>query len=413
MENIMDYIKRHLEKKIIELSKSYSAILLTGPRQSGKTTMLRSLAEKEDFVREYVTLDDLTIRDMAKNDPKLFLQLHKPPLLIDEVQYAPELFTYIKIYIDEHHNPGDFWMTGSQIFRLMRGVSESLAGRVALLHMSPLSSREILGYNSAPFSVSLDGLLADSKQIKPVSTPDLFKRIWQGSMPGLISGYYTDRNVYYSSYVSTYIERDVKDISSNIDALKFNRFVTAVAARTSQLLNYNAIAEDADINIQTAKSWLNILETLGIIFLLHPYSNNVLKRTIKTPKIYFYDTGLVCYLTKWSSPETVEKGAMSGAILETYTVSEIIKSYQNAGLEPYIYYYRDRDAKEIDIVMEENGKLFPLEIKKTALPDKRLVRVFGVLDKSPLQIGSGAVLCMAYSFSAFDKDNLIVPIWMI
>lgn len=409
----MDYIKRHLEKKILELSKSYSAILLTGPRQSGKTTMLRALAEKEDFVREYVTLDDLTIRDMAKNDPKLFLQLHKPPLLIDEVQYAPELFTYIKIYIDEHHNPGDFWMTGSQIFRLMRGVSESLAGRVALLHMSPLSSREILGYNSTPFSVSLDGLLADSKQIKPVSTPDLFKRIWQGSMPGLISGYYTDRNVYYSSYVSTYIERDVKDISSNIDALKFNRFVTAVAARTSQLLNYNAIAEDADINIQTAKSWLNILETLGIIFLLHPYSNNVLKRTIKTPKIYFYDTGLVCYLTKWSSPETVENGAMSGAVLENYTISEIMKSYQNAGLEPYLYYYRDRDAKEIDIVMEENGKLFPLEIKKTALPDKRLVRVFSVLDKSPLQIGSGAVLCMADSFSAFDKDNLIVPIWMI
>lgn len=409
----MEYIKRHLEEKILELSKSYSAILLTGPRQSGKTTMLRALAEKEVFPREYVTLDDLTVRDMAKNDPALFLQLHKPPLLIDEVQYAPELFTYIKIYIDEHHNPGDFWMTGSQIFRLMRGVSESLAGRVALLHMSPLSAREILGYDSVPFSVNFDRLLAESKQIMPVTTPDLFRRIWQGSMPGLASGSYPDRNIYYSSYVSTYIERDVKDISGDIDALKFNRFVTAVAARTSQLLNYNAIAEDADIHIQTAKSWLNILETLGIIFLLHPYSNNVLKRTIKTPKIYFYDTGLVCYLTKWSSPETAENGAMSGALLENYTVSEIMKSYQNAGLEPYLYYYRDRDAKEIDIVMEENGKLFPLEIKKTALPDKRLVRVFGILDKSPLQIGTGAVLCMADSFSAFDKDNLIVPIWMI
>ena len=409
----MNYIKRHLEEKILELSKSYSAILLTGPRQSGKTTMLRALAEKEGFPLEYITMDDLTVRDMAKNDPALFLQLHKPPLLIDEVQYAPELFTYIKIYIDEHHNPGDFWMTGSQIFRLMRGVNESLAGRVALLHMSPLSAREILGYDSVPFSVGFDRLLAESKQITPVTTPDLFRRIWQGSMPGLASGYYPDRNIYYSSYVSTYIERDVKDISGDIDALKFNRFVTAVAARTSQLLNYSAIAEDADINIQTAKSWLNILETLGIIFLLHPYSNNVLKRTIKTPKIYFYDTGLVCYLTKWSSPETAENGAMSGALLENYTVSEIMKSYQNAGLEPYLYYYRDRDAKEIDIVMEENGKLFPLEIKKTALPNKRLVRVFGILDRSPLQIGTGAVLCMAESFSAFDKDNLIVPIWMI
>ena len=409
----MDYIKRHIEEKILELSKSYSAILLTGPRQSGKTTMLRALAEKETSPREYVTLDDLTARDMAKNDPALFLQLHKPPVLIDEVQYAPELFTYIKIYIDEHHNPGDFWMTGSQIFRLMRGVSESLAGRVALLHMSPLSAREISRYESVPFSVDFDRLLEESKKIAPVLTPDLFKRIWQGSMPGLVSGAFPDRNIYYSSYVSTYIERDVKELSGDIDALKFNRFVTAVAARTSQLLNYNAIAEDADINLPTAKAWINILETLGIIFLLHPYSNNTLKRTIKTPKIYFYDTGLVCYLTKWSSPETAENGAMSGALLENYTVSEIIKSYQNAGQEPYLYYYRDRDAKEIDVVMEEDGKLFPLEIKKTALPDKRLVRVFDILDKSPLQIGTGAVLCMADSFSAFDKDNLIIPIWMI
>ena len=383
----MEYISRHMEKRILELSKSYSAILLTGPRQAGKTTMLRELATTENIGRRYVTLDDLTERDMAKNDPALFLQLHRPPVLIDEVQYAPELFTYIKIYIDEHHNPGDFWMTGSQIFRLMRGVQESLAGRVALLHMSPMSQREIIGAPCVPFTTDMGRLLNEQDQIQPATTPELFARLWRGSMPGLISGQFPDRNIFYSSYLSTYVERDVRDLSGSVDALKFNRFVTAVAARCSQLLNYKALADDADIDMPTAKNWINILETLGIIFLLHPYSNNVLKRTIKTPKVYFYDTGLVCYLTRWSSPEVAESGAMSGALLENYTVSEIMKSYQNAGLEPYLYFYRDRDAKEIDVILEGDGRLCPLEIKKTATPDKRLTRVFGVIEKGPLQLG--------------------------
>lgn len=409
----MEYISRHMENKILELSKSYSAILLTGPRQAGKTTMLRSLAEKENIGREYVSLDDLNVRDMAKNDPALFLQIHKPPVLIDEVQYAPELFTYIKIHIDKYHNPGDFWMTGSQIFRLMKDVQESLAGRVALLHMSPMSRREIIGAKCVPFSTNFDKLLAESKNIPPVATPEMFEQIWKGSMPGLISGQFTDRNIYYSSYIFTYVERDVRDISGNIDALKFNRFVTAVAARTAQLLNYKALADDADIDMITAKAWVNILETLGIIFLLHPYSNNVLKRTIKTPKVYFYDTGLVCYLTKWSSPEVAESGAMGGALLENFAVSEIMKSYQNAALEPYLYFYRDRDAKEIDVIIEGDGKLCPLEIKKTATPDKRIIKTFGVIDKAPLEVGTSAILCMAEQFGAFDRDNLIVPIWMI
>lgn len=409
----MKYINRHMEEQILKLSQSYSAILVTGPRQAGKTTMLRALAERENCGRKYVTLDDLSARDMAKNDPALFFQLHQPPVLIDEVQYAPELFTYIKIHIDKYHNPGDFWMTGSQIFRLMRGVQESLAGRVALLHMSPMSQREISGATCLPFTVDFDKLLVESKYIAPVTTPAMFERIWKGCMPGLVSGQYTDRDIYYSSYLSTYVELDMRELSGNIDALKFNRFVTAVAARTSQLLNYKALADDADIDMPTAKNWINILETLGIIFLLHPYSNNVLKRTIKTPKVYFYDTGLVCYLTKWSSPEVAESGAMSGALLENFAVSEIMKSYQNAGREPYLYFYRDRDAKEIDVIMEGDGRLCPLEIKKTATPDKRLTRVFGVIDKSPLQLGMGAILCMAEQFSAFDRDNLIVPIWMI
>lgn len=402
-----------MEKRILELSRSYSAILLTGPRQSGKTTMLRTLAKSENRGRKYVSLDDLATRDMAKNDPALFLQLHKPPVLIDEVQYAPELFTYIKIHIDENHNPGDFWMTGSQIFRLMRGVQESLAGRVAILHMSPLSQREITGAGCVPFTTDINTLIPECRKLTPVDTPALFERIWRGSMPGLVSGLYSDRSMYYSSYLSTYIERDVRDISGAVDALKFNRFITAAAARTSQLLNFQALAEDADIDVTTSKAWLNILETLGIVFLLHPYSNNVLKRTIKTPKLYFYDTGLVCYLTKWSSPEVALNGAMSGALLESFAVSEIIKGYQNAGLEPFLYFYRDRDAKEIDVILEGDGRLCPLEIKKTASPDKRIIRTFGVIDKSPLKLGTGAVLCMADRLGAFDRDNLIIPIWAI
>lgn len=409
----MAYITRHMEKVILDCSKAFSALLITGPRQAGKTTMLKMLAEREGIGRGYVSLDDLNMRDMAKNDPQLFLQLHRPPVIIDEVQYAPELFTYIKIHVDKHHTPGAFWLTGSQIYRLMRGVQESLAGRVALLHLSPLSQREITGALPRVFSVDFEALLSESKAVAPVSIPDMFERIWNGCMPGLISGQRSERDIFYSSYISTYIERDVRELSGTIDALKFNRFVTAVAARCSQLINYTALAEDADIDIQTAKSWLNILETLGIVFLLHPYSNNVLKRTIRTPKLYFYDTGLVCYLTRWSSAEVAEKGAMSGALLENFTISEIAKSYQNAGRSPYLYFYRDRDAKEIDVVLEENGKLYPLEIKKTAAPDRRITNTFAVVNRSPLERGAGAVLCLAQEFSAFDRYDLIIPIWMI
>ena len=409
----MAYITRHMEKVILDCSKAFSALLITGPRQAGKTTMLKMLAEREGIGRGYVSLDDLNMRDMAKNDPQLFLQLHRPPVIIDEVQYAPELFTYIKIHVDKHHTPGAFWLTGSQIYRLMRGVQESLAGRVALLHLSPLSQREITGALPRVFSVDFEALLSESKAVAPVSIPDMFERIWNGCMPGLISGQRSERDIFYSSYISTYIERDVRELSGTIDALKFNRFVTAVAARCSQLINYTALAEDADIDIQTAKSWLNILETLGIVFLLHPYSNNVLKRTIRTPKLYFYDTGLVCYLTRWSSAEVAEKGAMSGALLENFTISEIAKSYQNAGRSPYLYFYRDRDAKEIDVVLKENGKLYPLEIKKTAAPDRRITNTFAVVNRSPLERGTGAVLCLAQEFSAFDRDDLIIPIWMI
>ena len=409
----MGYIKRHMESLVLDLSASWPVILLTGPRQAGKTTMLKRLAESEGAGRGYVSLDDLTLREMARSDPKMFLQLHQPPVLIDEVQYAPELFTYIKIHVDEHHLPGGFWLTGSQIFKMMRGVQESLAGRVALLHMSPLSQREISGAEGRPFTTDFDSLLAEAQTFVPQTVTDVFQRLWEGCMPGLVSGEAKDRNVYYSSYLSTYVERDVRGLSGSMDALKFLRFVTSVAARTAQMVNYKSIADNADIDQSTAKAWMNILETLGLVFMLYPFSNNVLKRTVKTPKLYFYDTGLVCYLTRWSSPEVAAEGAMSGALLENFAVSEIVKGYQNAGLEPFLHYYRDRDNREIDVVLEQDGRLCPLEIKKTTTPDRRILRTFDVLDRSPLKPGPGAVLCLAERFSAFDRDHFIVPIGMI
>lgn len=408
------YITRHMEKPVMELNEQYPVLLLTGPRQVGKTTMLEHLIEVEGKGRKKVSLDDLTLRELAKTDPKMFFQLYQPPLLIDEVQYAPELFPYIKIMVDERHQPGDFWLTGSQLFKMMKGVQESLAGRVALLHLSPLSQSEIMKRPpEPPFSLELPLLSERQNGRQMLNTPEVFQRIHQGGMPALVTGTYSNASIFYSSYIDTYMERDVRQLSNDIDSLKFLRFLRSVAARTSQQVNYKGIADDAEIDQTTAKNWLHVLEALGIIFLLEPYSNNVLKRTVSTPKLYFYDSGIVCYLTRWSSPETAMEGAMSGALLENYTVAEIIKTYQNAGQEPFLYYYRDKDAREIDLILERDGKLFPIEIKKMASPPKKLTKVFDLIDKSPLQRGTGAILCMADQLGAFDQNNLIVPISLI
>lgn len=408
------YITRHMEKPVMELNEQYPVLLLTGPRQVGKTTMLEHLIEVEGKGRKKVSLDDLTLRELAKTDPKMFFQLYQPPLLIDEVQYAPELFPYIKIMVDERHQPGDFWLTGSQLFKMMKGVQESLAGRVALLHLSPLSQSEIMKRPpEPPFSLELPLLSERQNGRQMLNTPEVFQRIHQGGMPALVTGTYSNASIFYSSYIDTYMERDVRRLSNDIDSLKFLRFLRSVAARTSQQVNYKGIADDAEIDQTTAKTWLHVLEALGIIFLLEPYSNNVLKRTVSTPKLYFYDSGIVCYLTRWSSPETAMEGAMSGALLENYTVAEIIKTYQNAGQEPFLYYYRDKDAREIDLILERDGKLFPIEIKKMASPPKKLTKVFDLIDKSPLQRGTGAILCMADQLGAFDQNNLIVPISLI
>lgn len=407
----MEYISRNLEAVVMQVTKEFPAVLVTGPRQVGKTTMLKKLMEGTD--RKYVSLDDLNERSLAKNDPELFLQAHKPPVLIDEVQYAPELFPYIKIYADSHHEPGAFWLTGSQVFQMMKGVQESLAGRVAVLSMTSLAQAELSGASMTPFEVDLEALTEREKLRIPADMQGIFERIYRGSMPAIVSGQNTNSQIFYSSYLSTYIERDVRLLSDAIDSLKFLRFMTAATARCSQMLNVAEIAQDADINQKQAKDWLQILETLGIIFYLHPYSNNLLKRLVKTPKLYFYDTGLVCHLTRWSSPEVLENGAMNGAVLENYVVSEIAKTWLNSGKEPYMYYYRDKDTKEIDVILEHDGILNPIEIKKTSNPGTELTRVFSLLDKASVPRGKGAVVCMKPKVGVIDRDNYIVPVWTI
>ncbi len=407
----MKYIKRDLENKIIELSKEYAAILVTGPRQVGKTTVLRNLMDNS---REYVTLDDLEERRLAQNDPSLFFQIHSLPILIDEVQYAPQLFSYIKIAVDNGGNPGDFWLTGSQAFRLMELSQESLAGRVAILHMSSLSQHEIYGKEeNTPFSINLESLKLKKQTHTQANLSEIYERIWNGSMPGHISGKYTDRNVFYSSYIQTYIDRDVSELISKVDKLQFQDFIRAAACRAGQMLNIHDIANDIGVSDDTAKRWLQVLEKSDIIFYLRPYSNNLLKRTIKTPKMYFFDTGLVAYLTRYTSPEILSNGAINGAILENYVVSEIIKSYHNNAMDCLIWYYRDKNCNEIDMVIESDGVLHPIEIKRSSNPGSELVRAFNILNKGSVPKGKGAIICMRPELSAIDSDNYIVPVWMI
>lgn len=407
----MTYIKRDLEPKILSLSKEYSAILITGPRQVGKTTILRQLMQKN---RAYVTLDDLEDRAMAQNDPALFLQLHDRPILIDEVQYAPQLFSYIKIEIDNGAEPGSFWLTGSQSFRMMELAQESLAGRVALLHMPSLSQHEIYGSGSnSSFSIDLNALKERATTHAPADMQEIYQRIWKGSMPGLISGRFSDRDVFYSSYLQTYIDRDVSELIHLTDKLIFRDFIRAAACRIGQLLNIHAIAQDVGVSDDTAKRWFQVLEKSDIIFYLRPYSNNLLKRTVKTPKLYFFDTGLVAYLTKYSSPDILANGALNGAILENYVVSEVLKTYQNDAKECLLWYYRDKEMHEIDMIIESDGMLHPLEVKRSVNPGSKLIGAFDILNKGSVPKGKGALLCMRLTLSAVNSDNYIIPIWMI
>ena len=407
----MSYIKRDIENKIISLTKEYPCILITGPRQVGKTTMLRQLMSSE---RNYVTLDDMEERRLAKTDPALFLQIHDLPLFVDEVQYAPELFSYIKIAIDNGAAPGSFWLTASEAFRTMGLAQESLAGRTAILHMPSLSQHEIYGSGvNTPFSVELSALKIRRVTGTVTNIEGIYQRIWNGSLPGYVSGNFTDRDVFYFSYLQTYIDRDVSELVALTDKLLFQDFIRAAACRAGQMLNIHDIAQDVGVSDDTAKRWLQVLAKSDIIFYLRPYSNNLLKRTVKTPKLYFFDTGLVAYLTRYSSPEILQNGAINGAILENYVVAEILKSYQNNAQDCLLWYYRDKSNNEIDMVIESDGQLHPLEIKRSVNPGSELVGAFSILDKGSVPRGTGAVLCMRPELSAINSQNFIVPIWMI
>jgi predicted AAA+ superfamily ATPase len=407
----MTYINRDIEAIILETAKSYAALIMTGPRQVGKSTTLRYLAEPN---RTEISLDDLEMRRIAQTDPELFLSMHKPPLLIDEVQYAPQLFSRVKIEIDNGAAPGSYWMTGSQPFSLMELAQESLAGRAAILRMTSLSQHENYGGDKKEaFSLDFSALSERKAGRTPIDVSEQFERIWKGSLPGHISGKFPARELFYSGYLQTYIGRDIKDMFEEVDSLGFADFIRAAACRAGQMLNIHDIALDVGVSDDTAKRWLGLLEKSDVIFYLRPFSNNLLKRTVKTPKMYFFDTGLVAYLTKYSSPEILMNGAINGAILENYVVAEIYKSYSNKGLEALCHYYRDKDSKEIDLVMEEGGELHPMEIKKSASPPTELANTFKLLDKSSITRGSGAIICTKKELSAIDRNTMIVPVWMI
>ena len=424
----MAYIKRAAEDTAARVSKMFPVLLITGPRQVGKTTLLQKLAEehKEAGVeRKYVTLDDPDARYLAKHDPALFLQRYSPPVLIDEIQYATELFPYIKMSVDRSKRKGDFWLTGSQSFRLMNNVSESLAGRVGIVHLLGLSDAEIYGTPSEPFSTDTERLTNRLSVVKPRGLNEIYQRIFKGSMPRLYADENVDWEIYYRSYVDTYLQRDIRDLAQVADEMQFYNFMTVAAAHTARPVVYEELAAAAGVSAPTAKKWLSILVSSHIAALVQPYHNNALKRIVKMPLLHFLDTGLTAYLLKWGSPEVLERGAMSGAIFESYVFSEIYKSYLNAGKEPPVFYYKDKDQKEIDLLIYQNGVLSPIEIKNAASPGKGAIKNFHVLDpvskgeffggveSLKTEIGTGSVICMAGDLLPVDAKNWYVPVWLI
>lgn len=402
------YIKRTIEKVIERVNKSFPVMLITGPRQVGKTTVFKN-CELEP--RRYVSLDTLDNRELARNDPALFLERFPAPVLIDEIQYAPQLFPYIKAIVDEKQENGMYWLTGSQQFHLMKNVTESLAGRVGVLRLQGFSQNEKLATpNAEPFIPTKEFIEKKAKTSKPINWKELSHIIWKGSYPKLYDADDNDWELFYESYVQTYVERDIRELTAVSNESDFIKFIKSAAARTGQLLNYADMAADVGVSQPTIKAWISILQTSGIIYLLQPYSRNFTTRVVKTPKMYFMDTGLAAYLTAWRTPETLELGAMNGAFLETYVVSEIIKSYWHNGRSPSIFFYRDKNMKEIDLIIEENGKLYPIEIKKKSNPDKNDIKSFSALEKSGLIIGEGAVLCLCQTHLPITANVNKIPI---
>lgn len=405
----MAYQRRHAETTVKKLSDMFGAILVAGPRQVGKTTMLKELTQGIG----YVTLDDMLVCSSAQEESGTFFKDNPPPVFVDEIQKAPELFSQIKMMIDRDHKKGQFFMCGSQQFQMMKGVSESLAGRIGLVTLLGFSLRERCGIGfDRPFLPTEDYFAARRTQLAEVPYGDVWEMIHRGSMPELCENPDFDWQLFYSAYVQTYIERDVRALSEVGDTVKFTQFMTAAAAMTGQLVNMASLARDVGISQPTAERWLSILIASNVVYLLKPYSSNITKRTVKTPKLYFLDTGLAAYLTRWNSAEVLKSGAMAGPFFETFVVAEIIKSYYNAGVsEPPLYFYRDKDMNEIDLLIEDGGTLYPIEIKKHADPRKSDIATFGRIDRIPgVERGPGGVICLYDKLITLQGSDRVIPI---
>ncbi len=416
-----NYINRTIETKLDEMYGNFPSILITGARQSGKSTVLQYIANtKKENINE-VSLDDLNERTMAIEDPETFLRLHGVPLIIDEFQYAPNLLSYIKIKIDEARKNemfGDgtkvgtlYFLTGSQVFETMENITESLAGRVGIIDLYPLSTREIYGLKEDIFIPNID-LIKNKQPLKYEYLDNVFERIFRGSYPELYKNTEINIETFFSSYLRTYIERDVRKIINIQDEPKFLKFISSLAARTGQEFNASDIAKDVGIDSETVNKWTGVLSNTYIIFLLQPHMNNNVGRIIKRPKIYFMDTGLACYLTGYVSPETLQKSSYSGQIFETYVISEIIKSYTNNQRDPkkHLYYYRDNNGREIDLLIIDGDNIYPVEIKKGANPDKDAIKNFNIVKKFEMNSPNGCVICLTKDIHAINENNYMIPI---
>jgi len=408
----MAYITRAAEPAALRISETFPVLVLTGARQVGKSTMLMHLA---DDSRTTVSLDDPATRQLAKSDPALFLQRFKPPLLIDEIQYAPELLPLIKLTVDKSNQPGQFWLTGSQSFHMMRHVSESLAGRAGVMTLHGLSSAEITGLTSTPFDTDMQRLIARRQTATPLTVSDVFHQIFTGAMPRLWAANPPDWPTFWQSYLATYLQRDIKELTQVADEISFMSFLIAVAARTARPVVMSEISKEVGISEPTVKRWLSVLASSGMIVLVPPYANNRLTRLTKMPLLHMMDTGLAAHLLRWTSPEVLETGAMSGQFFESWVFAQVYKSYANAGLEPPLFYYRDKDQREIDLLIQRDGSLFPIEIKKSSNPGRSALHGFGALDAlaGQLTVGAGAVLCLAGDVLPLDQQNTAVPAWLV
>lgn len=400
------YLHRAIEQTIHKAEHQTKAVLITGARQVGKSTTIKVLCP--DYT--YITLDDENYAALARNDSMLFFRDIKYPVIIDAAQYAPELFRAIKKIADADSAKGKFFLTGSQSYELMSSASESLAGRISIVEMGGLSLRELFHIDfNRPFVPDDSYIRERSQCIVPYT--EIWSIIHRGSMPELLD---SDRDWewFYRDYVRTYLERDIRRIINIKDEIKFRNFLTCLAARSGELLVYQELANEVGIDIKTAQSWVSVIAASGLIRVIHTYQNNIIKRTIKTPKLFFMDTGLLCYLTGWSSPEVLKNGAMAGSIFETFVVSEILKSYSNSGKgTDGIYYYRDKDKKEIDLLIESGNTIHPVEIKKSGSVSKDWIKNFNVLDKIPgKQVGWGAVVCLAETCMPINEKVYALPV---